>query len=41
MLIREEADRAPKVLSDFVYLFVLTYFGEEAAFKAMDIVKNR
>lgn len=40
MLIRGRADRAPGVLGEFVYLFVLTYFGEEAAFEAMDDIRS-
>ena len=41
MLVRGEAERAPDVLAGFVFLFVLNYFGEEAAFEAMDTVRNR
>ncbi len=41
MLIQGEAERAPDVLAGFVYLFVLHYFGEEAAFEAMDRVEKR
>lgn len=41
MLIRAETERARDALAGFVYLFVLNYFGEEAAFEAMDRVKDR
>jgi hypothetical protein len=41
MLVRGETERAPDVLAGFVFLFVLNYFGEEAAFEAMDNAKNR
>lgn len=41
MLVRGESERAPDALAGFVFLFVLTYFGEEAAFEAMDSAKGR
>jgi AcrR family transcriptional regulator len=41
MLIRRESERAPEVLGDFVFLVVLPYFGEDAAFEAMDSFRAR
>ncbi|HET9154659.1 MAG TPA: TetR/AcrR family transcriptional regulator [Solirubrobacterales bacterium] len=41
MLVRAETETAHDALAGFVYLFVLNYFGEEAAFEAMDRVKDR
>ena len=41
MLVRGEAEQAPDVLAGFVFLFVLNYFGEEAAFEAMDNANDR
>lgn len=40
MLVRGKAEHAPDALPGFVFLFVLTYFGEEAAFEAMDEVRS-
>lgn len=41
MLVRGEAERAPEALGGLVFLFVLNYFDEEAAFEAMDRVRNQ
>lgn len=41
MLVLRESERAPDVLGDLVFHFVINYFGEEAAFEAMDSVKDR
>jgi AcrR family transcriptional regulator len=40
MLVRGKAEHAPEALAGFVFLVVLTYFGEEAAFEAMDDIRS-
>lgn len=40
MLARGQAERAREALGDLVFLIVLPYFGEEAAFRAMDSFKG-
>jgi AcrR family transcriptional regulator len=40
LLLRKEPDQAPKVLREFVFLFVLYYFDEPAAFEAMDAARD-
>lgn len=41
MLVRGEAERAREALGDLVFLIVLPYFGEDAAFQAIDSLKDR
>jgi len=40
LLVSGEAERAPALLGDLLYVLVLTYFGEDAAFAAMDAAKD-
>lgn len=40
LLAAGESDRAPSLLGDLTYLIVLSYFGEDAAFAAMDKAKG-
>jgi AcrR family transcriptional regulator len=39
LLISGKADQAPDLLGDLTYLIVQSYFGEDAAFAAMDAAK--
>jgi AcrR family transcriptional regulator len=39
ILVSGESQRAPGLLADLTYLFVQSYFGEDAAFAAMDAAK--
>lgn len=41
ILVSGEGERAPHLLADLTYLIVLSYFGEDAAFAAMDAAKAR
>lgn len=40
LLVSGEAERAPAMLGDLLYVVVLSYFGEDAAFAAMDAANN-
>jgi hypothetical protein len=39
ILVSGESERAPGLLGDLTYLIVQSYFGEDAAFAAMDAAK--
>lgn len=39
ILVSGESERAPRLLADLTYLIVQSYFGEDAAFAAMDAAK--
>lgn len=41
LLASGQADQAPDLLGDLTYLIVQSYFGEDAAFAAMDAAKGR
>lgn len=41
ILVSGESERAPRLLPDLTYLIVQSYFGEDAAFAAMDAAKAR
>lgn len=41
LLVNGEPERAPAMLGDLLYMVVLSYFGEDAAFAAMDAARNQ